>query len=752
MSMNQQLDSSPIKLPPPFRNVRLRFFLGPNNLDILRCAEEVMKKYPVIVHQLDYRFDIYGRPKDIANAFKESLLMTNKFNPFNPQQEDISQNLVPDLDSQPRNPQGDDELDFGTSLFSDKDETYGNITSSLVENLQIHDINDANQTLPTIQFFPASAFDSTQRRHTRLSNEQLKTDFHLAKERKELSAAASSSDTNPTEPWSFVIILSMNERIAHYLLHRSAGFRSYLAERQDLETCVRQGVTVQDLKDLARSAGLSVGISKHRVPYSDEVPIWLQVWDMNALNDIIAGITTALVTDPLYEKEESWISVDELELRSAWDLKLRQYDGPRKGDDGDNVWLTFKDNLDGGFGDSDNGSDQDDDESNGKDNDMDIDKTKVKAKEKRRRNLKGENWGFLSSGNERGAHRQKNHPRNPHAVDQTDGWQSWDKLSDAREFPKEWDDMPHGKRLEEGIKRGLIRPQNLGFKGSDDFARKSCQSIASFFSDEEELPDDPYGRSPQGYQGWKSSPSNSHRSIDRGHRRHTSSHVSNSSQREVPENNHYHAGRTSRPYRDRVEEYSSRSSYSGQPRSYASTTRPPSFAEDERTLRGVAIVSGRDLESDLERFVKESTQTIDYHLHASSSQYYRVKRQTQTIFINSSNPNTDTVATLKQRIIKALSSTKNSAGEASPTSMNQIQLHIPNKKDPNHYLELIDSKTLSASGLVDQQVIAMTFKTPSGAWEDVFIAQPEALTDMYDLEDEPEEVEVTRSAKGKERA
>lgn len=39
-----------------------------------------------------------------------------------------------------------------------------------------------------------------------------------------------------------------------------------------------------------------------------------------------------------------------------------------------------------------------------------------------------------------------------------------------------------------------------------------------------------------------------------------------------------------------------------------------------------------------------------------------------------------------------------------------------------------------------------------GTWEEVSIAQPEALADLDDLEDEPEEVEAVRSAKGKERA
>lgn len=94
----------------------------------------------------------------------------------------------------------------------------------------------------------------------------------------------------------------------------------------------------------------------------------------------------------------------------------------------------------------------------------------------------------------------------------------------------------------------------------------------------------------------------------------------------------------------------------------------------------------------------------------SFGQYYRVKRNTQTIFVNTSNPN-DTVWELKKRIIKALSSSKNKDGATIPTAASEIQLQIQSKKDPKLYQELVDSKTLAASELVDQQVIAMTFRT-----------------------------------------
>ncbi|KAG0294634.1 hypothetical protein BGZ97_005032 [Linnemannia gamsii] len=134
----------------------------------------------------------------------------------------------------------------------------------------------------------------------------------------------------------------------------------------------------------------------------------------------------------------------------------------------------------------------------------------------------------------------------------------------------------------------------------------------------------------------------------------------------------------------------------------------------------------------------------------ATSQYYRVKRNTQTIFVNTANPNVDTVLTLKQRIIKALSSTRERDATAAAITT-PADIHLYDYKHTNRPVDLVDSKTLTNSGLVDQQVIAMVFKTPSGAWEDVYIAAMDLATDLDDLEDEPEEVEY-RASKGKERA
>ncbi|KAG0271219.1 hypothetical protein BGZ95_000982 [Linnemannia exigua] len=134
----------------------------------------------------------------------------------------------------------------------------------------------------------------------------------------------------------------------------------------------------------------------------------------------------------------------------------------------------------------------------------------------------------------------------------------------------------------------------------------------------------------------------------------------------------------------------------------------------------------------------------------ATSQYYRVKRNTQTIFVNTANPSVDTVLTLKQRIVKALSSTRE-RDETAARITTPADIHLFDYRNPNRPVALVDSKTLTNSGLVDQQVIAMVFKTPAGAWEDVYIATPDMATDLDYLEDEPEEVEY-RASKGKERA
>ncbi|KAF9576507.1 hypothetical protein EC968_007985 [Mortierella alpina] len=180
------------------------------------------------------------------------------------------------------------------------------------------------------------------------------------------------------------------------------------------------------------------------------------------------------------------------------------------------------------------------------------------------------------------------------------------------------------------------------------------------------------------------------------------------------------------------------------------------YQSSQYTNRGLARVElqgGRHPASPVWGDLWDQREARNQHERSSYTQIYRVKRHKMTIFVNSAKPSTDTVLVLKNRLVKAMSAVNSKdIAVASVTSPADIQLHITSSKDPSSYVELKNTDTLAAAGFVDQQVLAMTLKTPSGTWEDIYIAQPDALADLDDLMDEPEEVEVSRSSKGKERA
>ncbi|KAF8982787.1 hypothetical protein BGZ46_000636 [Entomortierella lignicola] len=484
------------KIPPlEIRNVRLRFFLGPNNLDILRCTEEVMEKYPVILHQIDYRFDIYGHPKDIADVFREYLFITNKFRLFSPQQEEedqktMSQNLAKGSNSNPtsstfrqRDPQENDILQFESNPSENNEKTYASFDVDL-EKLITEDTSilsnptETDKKLDVLPFHPTEGVDTSRRNESRIKDEahKLKSDFQLAKERREHSPS-SDDDTDSTEPWSLILVLSMDERIAHYLLHRSGGFRSYLAEQQDIESCAKT-VRLDELKALADSAGLSVGVSKHQLPGSDEIPVWLKVWDMNALKDIIVGVTTALAEEVLYLKEACWIGKEELARRKEWDLRLGQYKGSRKDEYSDDVWMSFKDAENDLEAKVEENGDKDytDDDS-----DLDMKNEKVRAKDKGKQYAEEGDWGFKPPGYDRGFQKSRNGFYGAQGADHMDSWM--EKDLDFNKQPYDESGNYQHRIMEE---RSQKIPQSSSSRALADFTRTSSQSIASFFSDDEE--------------------------------------------------------------------------------------------------------------------------------------------------------------------------------------------------------------------------------------------------------------------------
>jgi hypothetical protein len=126
--------------------------------------------------------------------------------------------------------------------------------------------------------------------------------------------------SNVPEPEPLVIILSMPEKIAHYLLHRSGGFMSYLVEQPDLETCFRKNMTLEMLESVSDSAGMTIAVASDFLP-RNEVPVWIQVGDVKALRAILQGVAAALSNEPLRSFEEKF-TPHEYHTRRVWDTQL----------------------------------------------------------------------------------------------------------------------------------------------------------------------------------------------------------------------------------------------------------------------------------------------------------------------------------------------------------------------------------------------------------------------------------------------
>ncbi|KAF9912113.1 hypothetical protein BX616_010420 [Lobosporangium transversale] len=384
--------------PTAFHNIRLRFHLGPTNLGIMGCLEETMGLYPVIIHQHDFRFDVYGSPMDVADAITGKLLVNNP-SPTSPPQQVISpwaglgiQTLHPSVhetnglstridennrelsrtDSDlshnqytfTKNPQtilSGDILEYRRSYSSSSPPTSSSPSSPITGD---QDVNDSTPSIPPLIYLarpsicdiigpPAHNGTKLSKHGDKDKRDQkdedygqslfraAKTDYQMEQERR-ADMGMHKFGNDPT-PWTLSIILSMHEKIALYILHISGGLMSYLVEEKDLISCAHKDMTPTDLETVSRSAGLSVGISKNQLTRSDEIPVWIQVGDMKALRAILKGIAKALATEPLYSLESKWISDEERIRRSSWELKLRQYKGPTAHNSIEDEWVTFKD-------------------------------------------------------------------------------------------------------------------------------------------------------------------------------------------------------------------------------------------------------------------------------------------------------------------------------------------------------------------------------------------------------------------------
>ncbi|KAF9956266.1 hypothetical protein BGZ65_002869 [Modicella reniformis] len=325
------------------RNVRLRFFLGPTSVGIMRCADDVMEEYPVIIHQVDFRFDVYGSPVDIAQAITESFLMleclesnstednlTNNSRdeePLSPPRRRSGESNDEDSLSRRRNNNGQQQQQqqqrdplsdqLGSISLQDQEMRRLSATTSTSTNDGRHP--DQQGSLP---FYHSQTLVPGGRRARDTRARKLKTDYHLEQHRQEHPNPLPNHSSKERRP--LIIMLCLRERIAHHLLHRTGGFMSYLVRHADLEACAKDEVSFEELESVATSAGMSIGLSGQTLPGNTEIPIWLQVCHKEALRVILHGLLTALSEDPLYHYERNLLSDEESNLRIEWDSKLLQ--------------------------------------------------------------------------------------------------------------------------------------------------------------------------------------------------------------------------------------------------------------------------------------------------------------------------------------------------------------------------------------------------------------------------------------------
>ncbi|KAF9912488.1 hypothetical protein EC991_010575 [Linnemannia zychae] len=316
-------------------NVCIRFWLGPTNLGILRPHLDVMKEHPVIIEQRDFRFDIYGRPADVANAIAYSFLRPTS------NTDDTAQEGTTAADTSPgyRQPSS-------FSLPSGKDEQESDIIAALgrlggqrsqrgdtgaKSGYQPNRVNPPTLSLSKPTSPLAATTDTIAQRSFTVDPIDRKTDYDLAFAHfygtlndKEQATA----ETQELKPWSVSILLSMPFRVVQYLMLMSHGFKTYLVEEPNLDACGRQGISQERLSIIAKPAGLVVAINNIQLPRLDsnpeESPVWLQIDDRKALRAVLLGVGKALAQEPVRGVIQKGLGEEEVALRKSWDSILGQ--------------------------------------------------------------------------------------------------------------------------------------------------------------------------------------------------------------------------------------------------------------------------------------------------------------------------------------------------------------------------------------------------------------------------------------------
>lgn len=327
-------------------NVCLRFSLGPTNLGILRSHLDIMKEHPVVIEQRDFRFDVYGRPTDVANAIAYSFLgPTKSANPAPQGTNAVLASASPGLKRQTSSvvhTEKDEQMPSLEQTRNDQRESdtiAGRLTAG-----RIHIDDQAtpheyliNKNEPSTSSTKTSSSSEASITTDMISPSSMpdvnkwKTDYDLAWER--FFGTRNNKEQEATESlepksWSVTILLSMPFRVIQYLMLTSLGFKTYLVEEPNLDACARHGISQERLKLIAQQAGMVVAINNVQLPSMEfnpeESPVWLQLDDRKALRAVLLGVCKALEQEPVRGVIQEGLGQGELELRKTWDGILDQ--------------------------------------------------------------------------------------------------------------------------------------------------------------------------------------------------------------------------------------------------------------------------------------------------------------------------------------------------------------------------------------------------------------------------------------------
>ncbi|KAF9093445.1 hypothetical protein BGX23_003317 [Mortierella sp. AD031] len=357
--MDQPSSRSPFPTDGP--NVCLRFCLGPTNHGLLCSEFDVMNEHPVVIEQRDFRYDVYGRPADVANAIAYTFLDSSKdpthsaqgsgaVSDVSPEQKSPPSSSVMmdtgkeqqdrDMTAQAVGPALGNDLSTTTTTTRASDDQSACLNSSpkpedSMDSNNSNNNNNASSPPPPPKIpssSEAAVEDVVPQRSFTLDPHKRKTDYDIAWERyfgkNNITEQPPPDEIQEANLWSAVVLLSMPFRVAQYMMLNSQGFMTYLVEEPDLDACERQGISLERLKIIARQAGMSVAVSSIRLPSLGGGPedsfVWLQVGDRKALRAVLLGVSNALAHEPAREIIWKELGQQEQDLHREWDGRLNQ--------------------------------------------------------------------------------------------------------------------------------------------------------------------------------------------------------------------------------------------------------------------------------------------------------------------------------------------------------------------------------------------------------------------------------------------